>query len=72
MFVDKLIVEACYWGEEEYIITVRPQNSLSWQGMPIGCTLSENEARIVAQWLSTSVRELQKIALHVEKRGREE
>ena len=48
------IFKAMAWEDDEYIVTVRPDWEKSWKSVPLGCTLSERDAKIVARWLHFS------------------
>ena len=50
----KFIFKARAWEDDEYVVTVRPDWEKVWKSVPLGCTLSEKDAKIVARWLHSS------------------
>lgn len=56
--MSKLVFKADIFDEGDWIVTVRPDYEKVWKDVPIGSTLSEKEAKIVARWLDTAQREL--------------
>lgn len=59
--MSKLIFKASAWGEGEYIVSVRPDWEKQWRDAPIEHTLSKRDAKLVAGWLSSAIREIETI-----------
>lgn len=56
-----LVFKASAWDPGDYIVTVRPSWERPWRDAPIGMTLSMRDAKIVAAWLPTAIREIETI-----------
>lgn len=45
-------------SRNDYIVEIRPSDEPSYRGMPVGPTLSQRDAKVVADWLRRSINEL--------------
>jgi predicted rRNA methylase YqxC with S4 and FtsJ domains len=57
----KFVVNYSAWDNGDYVVTIRPDFEKSWKSVPIGGTLSKEDARRVAEWLQSALSELWKI-----------
>jgi len=57
----KFIAEVSIWEHDEYIVVIRPVWEKFWKSLPIGYTLDKKDAKIIADWLNSSLPELWKI-----------
>lgn len=59
----KLIITNDLWEGQDRVISIRPETAKVWESKPVGGTLSNENARIVQNWLSTALPEIQEIAV---------
>lgn len=60
-------IDTDIWEHNEYVVTIRPDFEKTWRSLPIGCTLSKQDAITVADWLRSALPELYKIFININK-----
>ncbi len=57
----KFVWDKAVWEHGEYVVTVRPDWEKPWRDIPIGYTMSSEDANVVAKWLQSSCDDLRRL-----------
>ena len=57
----KFVIGHSLWDDSDYVVTIRPDYEKVWRSLPLGGTLSERRARLIAEWLQGAMPTLWKI-----------
>ena len=55
------IWEAEAFEADEFIVSVRPDWEELWRAIPIGPTLGQKDAKVIAEWLRSSCNDLRQL-----------
>lgn len=59
--IHRLVVSYDGFGNHEYVVTINKAGNAMWESIPIGYTLSVDDAYKISEWLKTAIGDLLKI-----------